>query len=148
MKKPILAISGKPGLFMLLSQGRNTIIVETIDSQKRRLSVGIHDKIISLNDISIYTTEEDTPLMTVFENIQKMTGGKTIDIDPKTASKDQLYSFMKEVLPEFDSDRVYPGDIRKVIVWYNILVNNGLDDFKVEEESAEEPAAEESTENK
>ena len=88
MKEIILAISGKPGLFQLVSRGRSTLVVETLDEQKRRSSVSLRDRISSLNDISIYTDDEDVRLMNVFENIREKYEGQPVDIDARKATKD------------------------------------------------------------
>jgi len=138
MEKTILAISGKSGLYVMVSRGRSTIIVETLDEQKKRFAVGLHDKITSLNDVSMYTDGDDTPLLTVFNNIKTMQDGKPVDLDPKKASKEQLEDFMAKALPDYDRDRVYQNDIRKLIMWYNILVTNGITDFDLPEEQSEE----------
>lgn len=138
MEKTILAISGKSGLYVMVSRGRSTIIVETLDEQKKRFAVGVHDKITSLNDVSMYTDGDDTPLLTVFNNIKTMQDGKPVDLDPKKASKEQLEDFMAKALPDYDRDRVYQNDIRKLITWYNILVTNGITDFDLPEEQSEE----------
>ena len=138
MEKTILAISGKSGLYVMVSRGRSTIIVETLDEQKKRFAVGLHDKITSLNDVSMYTDGDDTPLLTVFNNIKTMQDGKPVDLDPKKASKEQLEEFMAKALPDYDRDRVYQNDIRKLITWYNILVTNGITDFDLPEEQSEE----------
>lgn len=133
MEKNILAISGNPGLYLLVSRGRSTLIVETVDEQKKRLSVGIREKITSLNDISIFTDDDDVLLTTVFENIKKKMEGKPVEINAKKANKNQLMDFLAEVLPNFDREKVYPNDIRKIINWYNILINNGYTDFETKE---------------
>jgi dephospho-CoA kinase len=138
MEKTILSISGKSGLYVMVSRGRSTIIVETLDEQKKRFAVGLHDKITSLNDVSMYTDGDDTPLLTVFNNIKTMQDGKPVDLDPKKASKEQLEDFMAKALPDYDRDRVYQNDIRKLITWYNILVTNGITDFDLPEEQSEE----------
>ena len=138
MEKTILAISGKSGLYVMVSRGRSTIIVETLDEQKKRFAVGLHDKITSLNDVSMYTDGDDTPLLTVFNNIKTMQDGKPVDLDPKKASKEQLEDFMAKALPDYDRDRVYQNDIRKLITWYNILVTNGITDFDLPEEQSED----------
>ena len=122
----------------MVSRGRSTIIVETLDEQKKRFTVGLHDKITSLNDVSMYTDGDDTPLLTVFNNIKTMQDGKPVDLDPKKASKEQLEDFMAKALPDYDRDRVYQNDIRKLIMWYNILVTNGITDFDLPEEQSEE----------
>ena len=129
MLETILAISGKPGLFKLVSRGNNNLIVETLDTQRKRFPAFAADKIISLADIAMYTDEKEVPLREVLNNIKAKESGKATSIDYRKASKDELYAFLGEVLPNFDGDRIYPSDIKKLIQWYNILVENGLTDF-------------------
>ena len=129
MLETILAISGKPGLFKLVSRGNRALIVETLDAQKKRTPAFETDKIISLADIAMYTDEEEVPLRQVLKSIFTKEEGKKAGLDPKKASKDELHAYMGEVLPNYDRDRVYPADIKKLIQWYNILVENGLTDF-------------------
>lgn len=142
MKQNILAISGKPGLYLLVARGNGTIIVESLDNTKKRFSVGLRDRVTSLNDVSIYTDEEDVKLMEVFEAMKQHEDGKPVDMDVKKASKDQLAAYVGEVLPNFDRERVYPNDMKKLILWYNILVQNGHTDFATPEEGEEEKTEE------
>ncbi|MBQ0087964.1 MAG: DUF5606 domain-containing protein [Prevotellaceae bacterium] len=134
MKETILAISGKSGLYKLLSQNKSVIIVESVSEQKKRTTIGMHDRITALNDVSMYTTGDDVSLMDVFESIKKVKEGGIVDIDTKKATKDQLVTFMREVLPDFDEERVYPNDMKKLILWYNTLITNGYTEFKDKEE--------------
>ena len=134
MKETILSISGRPGLFRLVSSGRGNLIVETIDDAKKRLPAGARDRVTSLNDVSMYTDDDDAPLMDVFQNIANANDGKAVDINVKTASSKELADFMATALPNYDRDRVHMSDIKKLIQWYNILVNNGFTDFAVKEE--------------
>ncbi len=129
MLETILAISGKPGLYKLVSRGNRSLIVETIDAQKKRFPAFAADKVISLADIAMYTDEKEVPLRIVLNSIKTKESGKTASVDYRKASKDELYAYLGEVLPTFDRDRVYPTDIKKLIQWYNILIENGLDDF-------------------
>ena len=129
MLETILAISGKPGLYRLISRGNRNLIVETIDEKKKRMPTFATDKIISLADIAMYTEEKEAPLREVLNNIKQKEGGKAVALDYRKASKEELYAFLAEVLPSFDRDRVYPADVKKLIQWYNLLVENGLDDF-------------------
>lgn len=129
MLETVLAISGKPGLYRLVSRGNHNLIVETIDAQKKRFPAFSADKVISLADIAMYTDEKEVPLRQVLNNIKEKEGGKATSIDYRKASKDELYAYLCEVLPNCDRDRIYPTDIKKLIQWYNILVENGLDDF-------------------
>lgn len=129
MLETILAISGKPGLFKLVSRGNHNLIVETLDTQKKRFPAFAADKIISLADIAMYTDEKEVPLREVLNNIKAKEAGKAASIDYRKASKDELYAYLGEVLPNFDGDRIYSSDIKKLIQWYNILIENGLTDF-------------------
>ncbi|MBQ5938233.1 MAG: DUF5606 domain-containing protein [Bacteroidaceae bacterium] len=129
MLETILAISGKPGLYKLVSRGNHNLIVETLDTQKKRFPAFAADKIISLADIAMYTDEKEVPLREVLNNIKAKENGKTTSIDYRKASKDELFAFLGEVLPDFDRDRIYPSDVKKLIQWYNILIENGLTDF-------------------
>lgn len=130
MLKTILAISGKPGLFKLVSRGNRSLIVETIDDKHRRMPAFGTDKVISLADIAMYTDEEEVPLATVFNNMKKHEDGKRSAFDYKKASKEELAEYLALVLPNFDRDRVFPSDIKKLVQWYNILIDNGYDDFE------------------
>ena len=137
MLKTILSISGKPGLYKLVSQGKNMLIVEAIDATKKRFPAYGNEKIISLADIAMYTDDEEVPLREVFESIKTKENGAAVSLDPKKAKPEELRAFLAEVLPNFDRDRVYVTDIKKLIQWYNILVANDLADFS-EDESEEE----------
>ena len=130
MLETVLAISGKPGLYKLVSRGNNSLIVETLDAQKKRLPVFGTDKVISLADIAMYTDEEEVPLRRVFKNILEKEDGKKTSLDYKKASKDELAAFMAEALPNYDRDRVYPADMKKLAQWYNILIENEITDFE------------------
>lgn len=130
MLKTILAISGKPGLYRLVSRGNRSLIVETLDAAKKRQPAFGTDRIISLADIAMYTDEEEVPLRQVLNNIKAKEEGKAVSsVNLKTASKDQLFDFLAEVLPQFDRDRVHASDVKKLIQWYNILIENGITDF-------------------
>jgi len=142
MLKEILSISGKPGLYKMISQGKNMIVVESLQDGKR-VPAYTKDKVVSLGDIAIYTNTEEIPLAQVFDNISKKENGSVCPIDPK-ADNNMLRKYMEEVLPDFDRDRVYPSDMRKMFAWYNILINNGITVFlsKEEDNPAEEAVAE------
>ena len=139
MLRTILSVSGKPGLFKLISQGKNMLILETLDATKKRLPVYAHDKVISLGDIAMYTDDEEVALGEVLESVKNKENGAAASIDFKKASQAELHAYMAEVLPSYDRDRVHASDIKKLIQWYNILVNNGITEFiSVEEEEATE----------
>ena len=129
MLETILAISGKPGLFKLVSRGNRALIVETLDAQKKRTPAFETDRIISLADIAMYTDDEEVPFRQVLKSIFTKEEGRRASLDPKKASRDELHAYLGQVLPNYDRDRVYPADIKKLIQWYNILVENGLTDF-------------------
>lgn len=133
MLKEILSITGKPGLFKLVSRGNNMLIVESLLDGKR-MPTYTRDKIVSLGDISMFTTDEDVPLWQVLENLKKASGEKACTADVKNMTKEQIFKFFGEILPNFDRDRVYPTDIRKLVSWYNLLVEAGITDFRDEEE--------------
>ncbi len=136
MLKSILSISGKPGLYKLVSRGRNTLIVESLIDKKRFPAYG-SEKIISLGDIAIYTDTEEVPLKNVFVSIREREKGAALSMDIKKATPDELRAYLAEVLPTFDRDRVYISDIKKLLSWYNLLVENGLTDFETKEEKGE-----------
>ena len=129
MLETILAIAGKPGLYRLVNRGNRSLIVETIDKAKKRMPAFGTDRIISLADIAMYTDSEEVPLRQVLKNMLEKEGGKKASIDVKKASKEELATYVGEVLPNFDRDRVFPSDMKKLVQWYDILVENGLTDF-------------------
>lgn len=141
MLKEILAISGRPGLYRLVKYGKNIIIVENI-TDKKRSTAHSRDKVISLGDISMYTESGDKPLGEVLEEIKKKYDAKPLNAaDYKEPAA--LQEFFKGVVPDFDVDRVYNTDIKKLISWYNLLISSGMTDFlPKEEEKEEEPKAE------
>lgn len=134
MLKTILSISGKPGLYKLISQGKKMLIVESL-IDKKRFPAYSNEKIISLGDIAMYTETEDIPLKEVLRSMKKKENGAVVTMDLKKATADELRGYLAEVLPDFDRDRVYLSDIKKLISWYNLLVASGMTDF---EETTEE----------
>ena len=132
----ILAITGKPGLYRLVSRGNNMLIVESLVDGKR-LPTYARDKIVALSDVSMFTNADDVRLCDVLSNCGKHENLKPTQINPKKASNAEVQAWFDEVLPDWDRDRVYPTDIRKLIQWYNILVNAGITEFVVEEEEVE-----------
>ena len=143
MLKTILSISGKPGLYKLISQGNNMLIVESVNAEKKRFPAYGNEKIISLGDIAMYTDTDDVPLKDVLLAMKKKENGAAVVMDLKKATADDLRAYLGEVLPTFDRDRVYVTDIKKLISWYNLLFACGMTDF---EEAAEVEATEEKTE--
>ncbi|MBQ7631423.1 MAG: DUF5606 domain-containing protein [Paludibacteraceae bacterium] len=136
MLKEILAITGKPGLYKLVSRGNNMLIVESLVDGKR-MPTYARDKIVALSDVSMFTNADDVALWQVLTNAGKKEGLQPTSIDAKKASNAELQAWFDEVLPDWDRDRVYPSDIRKLIQWYNILVKAGITDFEPKEEEAE-----------
>lgn len=145
MIRKILSIAGKPGLFSLVSQGKNMLIVESLLTGKRA-PIYARDKVISLADISIYTTEGDEPLAEVLEKLHAKTEGKPVDVKG-FANDAAIREYFREVLPEFDDDRVYTTDIKKLFSWYNMLLAAGITEF-ADPKPAEEPAEENPDNNK
>lgn len=138
MIRQILSIAGRPGLFKLVNQGKNMLIVEALSTGKR-MPAYAHDKVVSLGDISIYTPEADVPLADVFQSIKEKTEGNAVDY--KKMSDTELREYFAEFLPNYDRERVYTTDIRKVFAWYNELIAAGVTEFK-NNEIAEDKAAE------
>ncbi len=146
MQQTILAIAGKPGLYKLISRGNNNLIVEALDATHKRMPAFATDRITSLRDIAMFTETDDVPLMDVMENIKKLEDGKKASINEKKATGEELRAYFTKVLTEWDQDRVQNSHIKKLITWYNILVEAGITDFKDPEPEAEaEPAAEPAT---
>ncbi|NDV78138.1 DUF5606 domain-containing protein [Dysgonomonas sp. 511] len=145
MLKSILSVSGKPGLFKLLSNSKNMVIVESLVDSKK-MPIHPRDKVVSLGDISIYTEADDVPLRDILVSIKNKENGEKVAI-PAGMKPDELRKYFKEILPDFDRERVYPTDIKKIMSWYNILTDAGVDFEKVEKaEEAPEEAAEEKAE--
>jgi len=136
MLKSILSVSGKPGLYKLVSSGKNMVIVESL-TDKKKMPIHARDKAVSLGDISIYTETEDVPLKDILTSMKNKENGEKVSIDPN-AKPDELKRYFLEILPEFDQDRVYPTDIKKMISWYNILTEAGIDFEKEEKVENEE----------
>lgn len=137
MLKKILSVSGKPGLYKLVSQGKSMLIVEAL-TDGRRLPVYAREKIISLGDIAIYTDGEEVPLYEVLNSVKAKEEGKAVSsIDASRATPDELRAYMAEVLPNFDRDRVYPTDIKRLLSWYNLLIGAGITDFDPQEAAEE-----------
>ncbi|MFA5782953.1 MAG: DUF5606 domain-containing protein [Bacteroidales bacterium] len=135
--KDIMSISGKGGLFRSIAQTKNGLIVESL-VDKKRFPVYASDKVSSLEDVSIFTKDKDIPLKDVMDLIfKKESGGHCID--PKSDDV-KLKKYFEEVLPDYDKERVYMSDIRKLFLWYNLLQSLGL--LKLEEEEKKEETPE------
>lgn len=140
----IVSIAGKPGLFQIKSQAVGRIIVESLIDGKCNPAF-LRDRMSSLEEISIFSVDEDRPLKDVFKMIHEKMGDK-VDFDFKKASNDQLKAKFLEVMPDYDQDAVYPSDMKKVFAWYQMLMDKNLLDFTEEEKPAEEAAPEEKAE--
>ena len=141
MLKGILAITGQPGLFKVISEGKNNVIIESLLTGKKSTAYA-DAKMSTLEDIAIYTLEEDVPLKKVFRKIaEKENGGPAIDAK---SSPEELKKYFTEILPEYDQSRVYGSDVKKVISWYNLLNEKGLLVF--EDEADEEAVKEDESE--
>lgn len=135
----IIAISGKPGLFKVIAQGKNSIIVQSLIDNKK-LPAYASDRISALEDISIYTYDEDVPLKEVFTSIYKKENGK--ECPSHKDAYDSLFSYLLGILPNFDQERVYPSDVKKIFQWYNLLLKAGqLTVVEEKEEVVEAPEA-------
>ena len=132
----VLAISGRPGLFKLVTQTRGGFIAESLIDNKK-ISVNMQHNVSILSEIAIYTLTEEVPLKDVFNKIVEKEGGKPTSISHKD-SKDVLEEYFFEVLPDYDEDRVYPSDIKKVVQWYNLLQKHDMLNFDDEVTSDEE----------
>ncbi len=133
MLKGILSIAGKPGLFRLVSQGKNTIIVEAIGSGKR-MPVQVRDRVISLADVAMYTTGDDVALGDVLTSLCKVADAKPVEHKPMSDA--EVREYFAQVLPEFDRDRVHTSDIRKLFTWYNLLIQAGITEYNDPEPEA------------
>ncbi len=132
----ILSIAGRPGLYKLLTQTRTGFVAESL-LDKKRISVGIQSNVSLLSEIAIYTLDEELPLKEVFSKIsEKENGGKT-SVGPKD-EKIKLEEYFFELIPDYDEDRVYASDIKKVIQWYNLLHDNGITEFEAKDDNTEE----------
>ncbi|MBD98578.1 MAG: hypothetical protein CMO34_01950 [Verrucomicrobia bacterium] len=133
--KGIISISGKSGLFKVISQGRNGLIVETLQDGKR-FAVSGSERVSSLEDISIFTSEEDILLSAVFDKINTSSKGKKV-LSHKSPPN-ELKDFLSGVLPNYDDERVYTSDIKKLVQWFNLLIEKGLIKFKEEKKPTSE----------
>lgn len=131
----IISVTGRPGLFQVISQSKNAVIAESL-VEKKRVAINATQNVSLLENIAIYTYEEDVPLLDILTTMYEKTAGK--EAPSHKESNKVLTAFFSEVLPGYDEERVYPSNIKKVIQWFNILVNAGMDFTKVEKISTEE----------
>jgi hypothetical protein len=133
MLKEILIVSGKPGLYKLVSKGNNLMIIESLIDKKRTPAYA-REKIISLGDISICTDDKEVLIGKVLTAIKEKENGGSVSIDLPKAQPDDLRAYFAEILPNFDRERVYPSDIKKILKWYELLMANDITDFFKEED--------------
>ncbi len=144
MLREIISITGKAGLFRLLSQSRGAIIVEELGTG-RRFPAHAREKVVSLGDIAMYTESGDTPLGEILDKVYAAKEGKEIDVKALAAKSGALKEEFAGIVEDFDRDRVHDGDIKKLFTWYNILIANGFDKFA--EEASDEEAGETAGDN-
>lgn len=132
MLQTILSISGKLGLYKLVSRGNNNLIVEVLDETKKRQPIFATDRVTSLADIAIFTDSEDMPLGEVLAKVRDKEEGKECSLNWRKASSKELQCYFAEVLPSFDRDRVHNSDIKKLLQWYDLLIKAGVTDFEKE----------------
>ena len=132
----IIAIGGKPGLYELIAQTKGGFVGESL-VDKKRLTVSIRAKVSVLSEIAIYALDREVPLLEVFEAIHKKEEGKATSVSPK-ADKLALEEYFCSILPNYDEDRVYASDMKKILSWYNLLLNSGTLKEALEAETTEE----------
>ena len=138
----ILAISGKPGLYRMVSRGNKNLIVESLDDKRRRMPAFATDRITSLSDIAMFTDDEDAALWKALAAVGAKEETQVSSLDYRKCSAAELHEYFASVLPNYDRDRVHDSDIKKLIQWYNILIENGITDFKAILAASEEEEAE------
>ena len=130
MLKKILSISGKPGLYKLVSTSKTITLVESL-IDKKRMPIYSQEKIVSLGEIAIYTSDDEVPLKDVFVRIKENENGGKI-ADENKSNNNKLFSYFETILPTYDKEKVYASDIKKIVNWYNLLIETEID-FEVEE---------------
>lgn len=147
MLKKILYVSGRPGLYKLISRGKNALIIEAIAGDKKQFPIHSREKVTTLSDIAMYTDKGEVLLGKILNAIREKEKGGQASLQLKEATPDKLRAYMAEVLPDFDRNKVYPTDIKRLLNWYNMLMENGITDFSEEEgEESQEENSEESKE--
>lgn len=137
MLKTILSITGKPGLYKIITPGKRTLLVEDLVS-KKRFPLGARDRVVCLGDIAMYTVGEDLPLDKILDRVYAVEEGKKIDV--KAMDNDMLREEFAKAVEDFDRDRVYPSDIKKLFNWYNLLISEGFTKFTADEEQTADDA--------
>ena len=141
----VISVGGKPGLFKILTQTRAGVLAESLINGKK-MNISARENVSLLSEVAIYTLTEELPLGSVFQKIfDHMSGAPALS---HKSSKDDLEAFFFEVLPEYDEDRVYASDIKKVVQWYNLLIDQGFTNFSEDQTSKEtEDQAQKETED-
>lgn len=145
MLTKILSVTGRPGLYKLISTNKNMNIVESLTDGKR-IPVYLHEKIVALSDVSIYTNDGDTPLRDVLKKIKEKEEGNKVALNAKSSGKD-YFNYLEEVLPDYNKESVYASDVKKLISWYNTLIDRNIDLEEAEEETTEEIESEVDNDN-
>ena len=143
MLSTIMSVTGRPGLYKLISTSKTFSIVESLTDGKR-IPVNAQEKMITLSDVSIYSESGDVPLRDVLLKMKEKENGAQVALNSKS-SGNELFAYLKEVLPDYDAERVYASDVKKLVLWYNTLIEKGID---FEEESKVEDKGEASEEIK
>ena len=141
MLSTILSVTGRPGLYKLISTNKTFNIVESLADGKR-MPVNVQEKMVTLSDVSIYTESGDTPLREVLQKIKEKENGACVALGSKSPNN-EVFAYIKEILPDYDAEKVYASDIKKLITWYNILMEHNID---LEEEEPQEEKTEEASE--
>ena len=144
MLTKILSVAGRPGLYKLISTNKNMNVVESL-SDGKRIPVYMHEKIVALSDVSIYTNDGDTPLVNVLKNIKDKEEGKQVEMKAKASGKD-YFNYLEEVLPDYNKESVYASDAKKIISWYNILIENNIE-FEILDNTEEQESEEQESED-
>lgn len=132
----IISVTGKPGLFEIIAQSKGGIIVESL-IDKKRFPISTMHNVSVLDNIAIYTYEEEFPLKLVLKTIAEKEDGKETSTSPKDSNA-KLTAYFSELLPNYDDERVYPSNIKKVLQWYNLLAKNNFDFSTITEEETED----------
>ncbi len=148
MDYTILSVAGKPGLFKLISRAKQNLIVETLDTTHRRTPIFASDRVTSLSDIAMYTESDDVPLMTILDTILKKENNQKCSLNYRKCTKEQLHTYFAEILPNYDRERVHDSDIKKLLLWYDILIAAGITDFVTEEKNQNETQANDTDQTK
>ncbi len=149
MLSKILSVTGRPGLYKLISTGKNLNIVESLVDGKR-IPVYAQEKVVALSDVSIYTNDGDAPLRDVLKKMKEKEDGSQLSLGSKSSGK-ELFAYLEEVLPNYSKESVYASDVKKLVSWYNLLVEKNIDFDEVEktdEVTDEVPSTEEEEEEK